>query len=201
MDLLIDFLTNLQGPAPYFAVFGVLIACGLGVPIPEDITLFAAGMVAYYEMTPLWSITLVSFAGVMLGDCIVYFLGSHFGGRLTQHAAFRRLFPPERLDEVKIKLHDKGDRLLFAARFMPGFRSPIFFSAGMLHIPFRRFFFYDGVAALISVPAIVCSVYYFGDELDKVVKIIKRIEHGIFFVILSVVAALIIKWALKRRKK
>ena len=61
---------------------------------------------------------------------------------------------------------------------MPGLRAPIFFSAGTLHLPYRIFVFYDGFAALISVPTIIGAVFYFGDELDKVVRVIQRIEHG-----------------------
>ncbi len=83
---------------------------------------------------------------------------------------------------------------------MPGFRAAVFFSAGTLHVPFRKFLIYDGVAALISVPAIVGAVYYFGDQLDKVVRIIKGIEHGLIFVIFAVILAILGKWYITHRK-
>lgn len=200
MDLLVDLLIDLHGPLPYLLVFGVLLACGLGLPIPEDITLFAAGLMAYYGIAPLWAMIVLSFVGVLLGDSIVFWLGYHFGRRLTKKWFFHKLLPDDRLDAVKEKFHQRGDKLLFAARFMPGFRAPVYFSAGTLHIPFRKFIFYDGMAALLSVPAIVGAVYYFGDELDQVVRVIKRIEHGIIFVILAAILAMVVKWYVSHRK-
>jgi len=200
MDFLVDFLLSFYGHTPYWIVFGILLACGLGLPIPEDVTLFAGGLMSYYGVTQVGPMIGLCLAGVLIGDSIVYFLGHHYGRRLTKWWFFHKLLPDERLDAVKVKFAQRGDKLLFAARFMPGFRAPIFFSAGTLHVPYRKFIFYDGSAALISVPAIVGSVYYFGDELDQVVRVIKNIQHGIFFVILAVILALLGKWYLSHRK-
>src|SRR5680860_604710 len=43
---LIMFLSDFSGITAYAAILGILLACGLGVPIPEDITLIAAGILA-----------------------------------------------------------------------------------------------------------------------------------------------------------
>ena len=200
MDALVDFILRFYGPTPYFIVLGILILCGLGLPIPEDITLFAAGLLAYYGVVELWPIIACCFAGVMLGDSIIFFLGTKFGRTLTKKWLFHRLLPDDRLDAVSLKFRTRGNSLLFAARFMPGLRAPVYFSAGVLHIPFAKFFFYDGLAALISVPAIISAVYYFGDELDQVVSVIKRVEHGILFVILGVLVLVGAKWYTSSQK-
>lgn len=194
MEILIDFLLNFQGPVPYLIVFGVLLACGLGLPIPEDITLFVGGVVSYYGLTNVWTMIGVSLVGVLLGDSIIFYLGAHYGRSLTKKWLFHKLLPDDRLLMVKEKFHKRGNKLIFAARFMPGFRAPIFFSAGTLHLPYRVFLFYDGSAALLSVPAIIGAVYYFGDELDRVIQIIKRVENGIVFVILAIILAAVGKW-------
>jgi membrane protein DedA with SNARE-associated domain len=202
MDFLVDFLLNFHGPTPYFLVLGILLLCGLGLPIPEDITLFAAGLLAYYGLCDLGWMIGVSLFGVIFGDSLVFFLGARYGGKLTKRWPFHKLLPDDRLELVRQKFRDKGNSLLFAARFMPGLRAPIFFSAGVLHIPFRTFLAYDGSAALISVPLIVGSVYYFGDELDRVVGVIKKLEHGILLVIVVVILTVVAKWYFseKRRK-
>ena len=90
--------------------------------------------------------------------------------------------------------------MIFAARFMPGLRAPIFFSAGTLHLPYRVFLFYDGGAALISVPLIIGSVYYFGDELDRVVRVIQRVEHSLAIVLLAAARRGLAKWYITHRK-
>ena len=200
MDKFLDFLLNLHGPMPYFACFGILLACGVGLPLPEDITLFACGLSAYYGLTDLWIIILVAYAGVIVGDSIIFWLGSAYGQKLTNGWFFRKILPAERLNLVKTKFHEKGNKLIFIARFMPGLRAPIYFSAGTLHLPYRVFLFYDGLAALLSVPVIVGAVFYFGDELDKVVRVIQRVEHSIALVIVLVAVIVGFRWYVNNRK-
>ncbi len=195
-----DFLLNFHGPTPYLIIFGVLLICGLGLPVPEDIILIAAGLTAYYGLTDLVPMIAVSYLGVMIGDSIIFFLGAKYGRKLTKKWIFHKLLPDDRLNMVKAKLHQRGNKLIFAARFMPGLRAPIFFSAGTLHLPYRVFAFYDGMAALISVPLIVWAVYHFGDDLDQIVRVIKRAEHGILLVIFSVIGVVVFKWWMTHRR-
>lgn len=200
MDKIVDILLSFYGPTPYFLIFGILLVCGLGVPIPEDITLFAGGLSAYYGLTDLWLTILVAYLGVIIGDSIIFGLGFRYGRRLTKKWLFHKLLPDDRLERVKVEFHKRGNKLIFAARFMPGLRAPVYFSAGTLHLPYRTFLFYDGVAALLSVPTIVGAVFYFGDELDKVVRTIQKIEHSIIFVLAAVILAVLAKWYMTHRK-
>ena len=199
MDAMINFLMGFSGPAPYLLVFFILLACGLGLPIPEDITLFAAGVLAYYGSANVYWMIVISFVGVMLGDSLIFMLGAKYGRRITHRWPFRKFLTHERLDQVSERLRKGGNRVIFMARFMPGLRAPIFFSSGMLHVPFRVFFFYDGLAALLSVPAIVYTVFYFGDELEQVVSVIRNVQHGILLVIGAVILFFVVKWLIKRK--
>ncbi len=200
MDFLVDYILNFYGPTPYLIIFGILLICGLGIPIPEDITLFVAGMLCYYNLIHLgWTIG-VCLLGVLIGDSVIFFLGAKFGRRLTKRWIFHKLLPDARLDAMGGKLKKTGGtKFLFFARFMPGLRAPIYFSAGTLHLPFKTFIFYDGCAALISVPSILGLVFYFGDEVSQVIGVIKKVEHGLFLVILLVILGVLGKWYWSRR--
>lgn len=189
-----------SGPTPYFIVFFLLVACGFGLPMPEDIILFAAGLMSYYGATDVRLMILVCFVGVMLGDSAVFTIGALYGRKLRKRPFMRRLLPPKRLKIVRHKLHEQGNKVIFAARFMPGFRTPIFFSAGTLHLPFRVFLFFDGLAALVSVPTIVYATYYFGNHVDKVVRVVKRVQFGVIGTILLIVAVIVLKswWSHKK---
>jgi membrane protein DedA with SNARE-associated domain len=200
MDSLVDFLLNFYGPTPYFIILGILLLCGLGLPLPEDVTLFAAGLLSYYGVTEVWLMISVALVGVLMGDTIIYYLGYHFGRKLTKRWFFHRLLPDDRLAAVQEKFRRRGNKMIFAARFMPGLRAPIFFSAGTLHLPYRVFLFYDGGAALISVPLIIGSVFYFGDELDRVVRVIQGVEHSLALVLLAATLAIAAKWYVTHRK-
>jgi membrane protein DedA with SNARE-associated domain len=200
MDSLVDFLLNFYGPTPYLIITGILLLCGLGIPVPEDILLFAGGLLSYYGITDVRLMILCCLFGVILGDSGIYFLGYHFGRKLTKKWIFHKLLPDDRLAAVQQRFRTRGNKLIFFARFMPGLRAPIFFSAGTLHLPYRVFLFYDGGAALISVPAIIGAVYLFGDELDRVVHVIQNIEHSLGILILGAIILIGAKWYVTHRK-
>lgn len=201
MEDLLHFALNFGGTTPYLLVFGILLACGLGLPIPEDITLFVAGMLAYYGLVNVWLMIIVCMAGVLIGDSTIFLLGAKYGPEITKKPFFSNFLSPERLASVKEKLHQHGNKLIFVARFMPILRAPTYFTAGSLHLPFRVFFFYDGLAALISVPSIVWIVYHFGGLADKVFKTIKNVEHSIVFVVISIILIFIAKWYFEQNKE
>ncbi len=200
MDQILDFLLRFSSGQLYLLCAGYLLACGLGLPMPEDVALLWGGYVSYLGLTRLDGMIAVALAGVLFGDSFMFFLGSHFGRQLTQKWLFRKLLPEERLSAVREKFHQKGNRLIFAARFMPGLRSAVYFSAGTLHLPYRVFFFYDGAAAMISVPSIVSAAYWFGDEFDRVTQVVKKIEYGIVYILIALVVMVLVKWYLSHRK-
>ena len=185
---------------PYVIVFVILLACGFGLPMPEDVVLFAAGLLCYYQVADVKVMLVICFAGVLIGDCSVYTIGALYGRKVRKLNFVKQMLPPQRLRVVRHKLHQQGNKVIFAARFMPGLRTPIFFSAGTLHLPFRVFIFFDGMAALISVPVIVYAVYYFGSQVDRVIRIVKRAQFGVVFTIVSIVVIVALKawWAHKK---
>ncbi len=187
MDSFVEFLLYLQGPIPYLVAFLVLLGCGFGVPIPEDIVLFAMGLLSYYGLVDLKISILVCFAGVLIGDMTVFYLGRHFGVRLLKTQLFAKSLHPERMGRTRELLLRWGNKVIFAARFMPGLRAPMFFSAGTFQLPFRVFIFYDGLAALLSVPLLVGVVFYFGDQVHRVIMVAKKVQYGIFGLILAIV--------------
>jgi membrane protein DedA with SNARE-associated domain len=194
---------NQQGATPYVLVFVLLLACGLGLPMPEDVILFAAGLLSYYGVSDVWTMVAVCFCGVMIGDCTVFTIGALYGRRVRKLPFVKRLLPNHRMRRVSKKLHEQGNKVIFAARFMPGLRTPIFFSAGTLHLPFRVFFFFDGMAALISVPTVIYAVFFFGKHVDRVIRVIRRIQFGVFATILLIVAIVVVKawWAHKKEEE
>jgi membrane protein DedA with SNARE-associated domain len=201
-NALLEYLLYSQGSVPYLLAFLMLVACGIGLPIPEDIILFTMGLLAYYGLVDVKTSIFVCLLGVLIGDSIIYFIGRKFGVKLARKGIFAKLLHPERMDRVKKMFHRWGNKVILAARFMPGLRAPTYFSAGTLHLPFRVFIFYDGLAALVSVPLLVGVVYYFGDHVDHVIKVARRVQGGIALLIGTLIALFVLKhFVLKKREK
>ncbi len=202
LNWVIDNLVDL-GFWNYVFAFVVLILCGFGLPIPEDITLVAGGMICGLGATNIWVMLFVCFAGVLFGDATMYFIGKVFGYRIQHFKPMRKVLTPERFEKVQDQFSRWGIWVLFAARFMPGLRSPIFMAAGMSRrVPFVHFLLMDGLAALISVPAWVFLAFFCADTLPK---LISGVRHGqnvmrlIILAILLTILILIAKSHLKQR--
>lgn len=158
----------------YLAVFGVLLACGLGVPLPEDISLVAGGYTVYLSQhhgltsPALIPMILVGLVGVLSGDVFLFSIGRSMGPRITHIWPFRRLAPPKRMETVYRFFARYGVWTAFFARFAAGLRAPTFLLAGTARMRFRTFLIADGMAALISVPLLVWLAFHFGAEIDRV---------------------------------
>src|SRR2546423_1124986 len=59
----------------YPALFGVLLLCGVGLPLPEDIPLIAAGFFVQRGEFDLAVACICAWCGIIGGDCILYSLG------------------------------------------------------------------------------------------------------------------------------
>ncbi len=201
MEELLTFIQHYHGIAVYLWILGILLACGLGLPIPEDIILFVSGMLAFYGVVNVWWVILVCLAGVLIGDSMIFGLGFKYGGEMAKHPYLSKLLPPDRVETIQQKLHKNADKVIFTARFTPILRAPTYFAAGALHVPFREFLLYDSLAAMISVPTIVYLVYHFGEFGDRIITAITDFEHGVVFVIFSLIAIMALEWYLGHRKQ
>ena len=164
---MLDFLIAFFSDYGYIAVFGILILCGFGLPVPEDITLVSGGVISGLGMTNPHTMLAVGLAGVLIGDSTMFLAGRIFGYRIQKIRMFRKILSPRRFSHIQRKFKQYGLGLLFVARFLPGLRSPIFLVAGMSRrISYFTFILMDGIAALISVPVWVYLGFFFAVKLD-----------------------------------
>jgi membrane protein DedA with SNARE-associated domain len=185
----------------YAKLAGILLLCGMGLPIPEDISLISAGYLAHLGTVEVHRVFLVCFAAVLGGDSLAFMLGRGFGTRILASRFGQRYFNPRRQRRVRAYFRTYGSKVVFVARFLPGLRFSIFLSAGMLHVKPHVFFVYDALAALLSVPFLVYSAYFFGDQIDNVIKWSKRSEYGILALVAVVVVFVGIKLYRKRKAR
>ncbi len=185
---IVSFLSALHGPAGYGAVLGVLLICGLGVPIPEDITLLAAGIMAALGSISLPGAIVVGMIGVLIGDAFMFYMGRVYGKKAFKFPIIRTILTPERIQMAEKKIRNNSKFICFTARFLPGLRSPVFLTAGAMGVSPWTFFALDGFAALISVPAWILVGWWFGQNIDVALKIAKDIQIFILVGLVCLVA-------------
>ena len=200
MDLLQQLVT-IFAENGYLAVFIALMICGAGLPLPEDITLVAGGVIAglgYANVHVMFALTMF---GVLLGDCAIFLLGHHYGARILQWRFVARVLTPERYAKVQEKFDRYGNRMLFFARFLPGMRTTVYLTAGTTHrVSFLRFLLIDTLAALISVPFWVYLGFFGADNHEWLMKWMHRGQSSLWVLVGLLVLVVLVSWWRHRRR-
>lgn len=204
MDKIFEFLTDLSGRSAYGIIFGILLACGLGFPLPEDVPLIATGYLIWDETLNWLPAIAVTLLGVLAGDTVLFTLGRKLGLRILEQERVQTFFSPEKIRRTRAYFRKYGDKIIFFARFVAGFRAAAFFMGGALKMPYRRFIFLDGMAALISVPIWIGVGFamgrLFGDEISRILQSLKHLKAGFTVVVFSVILIVIVRTYLQYRK-
>ena len=188
MDILLkSLLVGSHGAMAYLSIFAVLVACGLGVPLPEDISLILGGFLVFKGAANLWGMVATGFLGILVGDTLIYMAGRRVGRHVrTGHGWLARVVTPPRRVFVEGLFARHGEKIVIAARFMPGVRAVTYFTAGSAGMPYARFICFDGLAALLSAPLFIFLGYRFGRHLQQVIELMKRYQLIAVGVLLAV---------------
>ncbi|HAG91094.1 MAG TPA: DedA family protein [Bdellovibrionales bacterium] len=194
---IIEFLSQFHGPSAYALVLGLLLICGLGVPIPEDITLIGAGILAALGSMSLTGALIAGFLGVMIGDAFMFYLGRFYGRKALTLPLIRNIMTPKRIEKAERRVLRNSKFICFTARFLPGLRSAVFLTSGMLGVRPVIFFALDGFAALISVPVWVVGGWWFGQNITEALAFAERMQ----VVLIAGMITLVIGYLLFKRWK
>ncbi len=191
----------------YPALLLIFIIASLGVPIPEDIPLIAAGIILKTQpQIATWTGTLlISAVGIMSGDTILYSLGRRWGPDVFSHRSVRWLISPARLRLFARRFHRWGVWFCFFGRLLMGVRAAMCLTAGVTRFPFWKFFLADLAGACMSIPIFVGLGYGFAHMLPTLETYVVGVRWTVGVVAVLVIAAIVIyEWRhlrYRRRRK
>jgi membrane protein DedA with SNARE-associated domain len=196
---ILDFLRSALVDYGYWAVALALLLENAGVPMPGETVLLLASFMAYSERDlHLGWIILVGTVAATLGDNLGYVLGYRGGRPLLER--YQHAF---RIQDATLA---QGDRLfarygavtVFFARFVFGLRIIAGPMAGVLRMPWRKFFPANFLGALVWVTVISAAGYFFGQHWDRLVSDMKRFD--IVAAILVLLGAAYLWWRGRKSK-
>jgi membrane protein DedA with SNARE-associated domain len=162
----------------YPALVGILIIASLGLPIPEDVPLIAAGVILATkpEIASWHGAIITAMIGIMSGDLILYSAGKRWGRDVVTHRWFNSLITPARFDRMARHFHKWGMGMCFFGRFIVGVRAVMCITAGATRYPYWRFFLADFSGALLSVPFFIWLGYKFAGSLPALKRAIADLQ-------------------------
>lgn len=160
----------------YAFVCVFMFAASFGLPIPEEIVLISAGLVAHAARTTpppypgaqgvdTLTLCIVAFVAVFGSDFVVYSIGKLFGRKIIKTKFFQKQVAGNGWDRINSWFQKYGGWACGIFRFTPGLRFPGHLSCGLLGIPAWKFIAVDGTAALLSVPTQIYLVAMYGNVI------------------------------------
>jgi len=182
-------LDRLIAASPYLGLYLALCLGGMGFPIPEEIPVLTAGVLAHRGAVRWWAALLVCIAGVVTGDLALYWTGRRWGDRVLELRFVRRFLTAERRGGLEASYRRYGMLIVFGARHVVGLRAAAFVTAGVAQLPFWKFAVADGLAIGYGIPLNFAIAYFFTEHLHAILGDLRRIESWIALIVLVGIAA------------
>jgi membrane protein DedA with SNARE-associated domain len=189
---------NLIRHLGYLGIVLVLVLGGLGLPVPEEAPIILAAVFSKKE-TLSWPLALSAcFAGVLLGDFVVYLLGFFYGERVLSFPVMRKFLSRAREAQIKGYFHRHGFKILVLGRFAVGFRTAAYLTAGILRLPLLKLFLTDLFAASLSTLVMFGLGWQFAESIEAAYK---EAKHWLFVIVaLALIAWLLYRYYRGRRR-
>ena len=176
----------------YWALFALVALESLGIPLPGETILIAAGAYAgHTHKLNIWVIWIVAAAAAIVGDNIGYWIGSKGGyPLLRRYGRYIRLKEPE--IKVGRYVFDRyGGSVVFFGRFVSILRTYAAFLAGTNKMKWHKFLVFNMAGGIVWAGFYAFASYYLGDALTHASGEINWILAGVAIVAVFVTIMLV----------
>lgn len=194
----------------YLALFGLLFACGLGLPLPEDIPLTISGLLVAKGSLGLWGTAVAAWCGIIGGDLMLYNFGRRYGLNITNVPYIGKHVTAQRIRQAEVLFEKYGIWVVAVGRLFAGVRGAMVIAAGAIRYNLVKFIIADGLAAIVSGGLFIWLGHWVGANLGSIEQLekfrkekIAGVEHWVAMGLLIGVAGVIgyIWWRKRSRTK
>jgi membrane protein DedA with SNARE-associated domain len=184
-------------PELIYTVVGLIIGLeSMGIPLPGELTLVAASLLAVKGITSPWLVGLAASIGAIAGDSIGYAIGRR-GGRAVLERLGRRFpkhFGPPHLARAERTFERWGVWAVFFGRFVALLRILAGPLAGALHVPYRKFLIANAAGGIAWAYGTTFAIFYVGRAAEQWLK-----QFSYLALLFAIVAGLVTTMILRRR--
>jgi membrane protein DedA with SNARE-associated domain len=160
-------------PELIYLIVGLVIGLeSMGIPLPGEITLVSASLLAATGITSPWGVASAAAIGAILGDSVGYAIGRRGGRTLLQRLG--RRFPkhagPAHLARAERMFARWGVWAVFFGRFVALLRILAGPLAGALHVPYRKFLVANATGGIVWAFGTTFLIYYVGRAAERWLK-------------------------------
>ncbi len=165
---MLPYLLDLVARLGHWSYLIILVAAALecaafaGLLVPGESLMLASGFFAHEGLLKLDAVIVAGALGATIGDNIGYQLGYRLGRAwLLRHGA-RVGLRPTHLVRGEAFFARHGAKAVFLGRFIGFARALVPFVAGASRMPYRRFFAYNALGAVLWTAGVILLGYVLG---------------------------------------
>ena len=185
----------------YLGILAALLLGSLGVPIPEEMPIVAAGILSHEGLARWWLALPVCVLGVLAGDVVLYWAGRRWGERLLGWRVVRHVLTRARAEWLEAAYREHAMKTVAMARHVTGLRAAAFLTAGIARVPFWKFILADAAAAAVSVPLAFGLAYFFTHQINAILADVHRVERWLALAGLVAVAGALIAYSVRGNRR
>jgi membrane protein DedA with SNARE-associated domain len=172
----------------YVVIFFIVLAEALGIPVPAALALLAGGAAVASGGLHAPAAMLVAVTAMLLGDLLLYVLGSRMGWRLLGFLCRISVDPETCILRSAESFYKHGRATLVIAKFIPGINSMAPPLAGSMKMPFLQFLGLDFLGASAYALAYGGAGFIFRDFVATIARGFRAAGHAVEIVV--VIAAI-----------
>jgi membrane protein DedA with SNARE-associated domain/rhodanese-related sulfurtransferase len=180
---------SLIGRHGYSVVFLIVFLEAIGMPVPAALALVAGGAAAASGILRAPAVLLLAVAAMLLGDSLLYILGSYMGWALLGFLCKVSTNPETCILRSAESFYKRGRATLLIAKFVPGLNTMAPPLAGSMRMPFGQFMGLDIAGAFFYALAYGGVGFLFRDFVAAITRGFLAAGHIVEIV---VAAALIV---------
>jgi membrane protein DedA with SNARE-associated domain len=172
------------------AILFVLVAIeSAGVPVPGETALVAAAVLAAGGHYQLWEVIVVAALAAIVGDNVGYWLGRKGGRALFGKTPWVRDYFERALPPAERFFERHGPKAVFIGRFVAVLRVTSAWLAGISHMPWGKFLFWNAAGGTVWATIVGLVAYFAGAAAAEAIN-----RYGLYAaiaIVIGLVAAFI----------
>jgi membrane-associated protein len=154
----------------YPALFVLVATESAGVPVPGETALVAAAVLAAMGHLEIGLVVLVAALGAVVGDNVGYLIGRLGGRRLLERPGPFEQRRRDILHKGEPFFAEHGPKAVFLGRWVAGLRIAAAWLAGVTHMRWRTFAFWNALGAVAWATSVGLLAYALGDVVERIFK-------------------------------
>lgn len=134
---------------------GTLLEGAVFTVFPEEVVVTTLGVLWSQHRIGFFEALLAVQLGLLPANLCLVFLGNRIGIKLLKIPPFKWILKPDAVVRSLERLRQAGSWVVFATRFIPLIRGPVYFATGLSRFPISRFFRIDCAASFIQIPLLL----------------------------------------------